>query len=97
MSGTPVSAMGEPDESGRFGEFGGRFIPESLIPACLELEAQFKALWADPDFHVEYETLLREYAGRPSLLYEAALTVASSGVPGGLRTRLGAVPLQVRR
>ena len=65
------SAMGEPDESGRFGEFGGRFIPESLIPACLELEVQFKTLWADPDFHVEYETLLREYGGRPSMLYEA--------------------------
>ena len=63
--------MAEPDASGRFGEFGGRYIPESLIPACLDLETQFRALWADADFHVELETLLREYGGRPSLLYEA--------------------------
>jgi tryptophan synthase beta chain len=64
--------MGEPDSSGRFGEFGGRYIPESLMPACLELEAQFRALWADPAFHVELETMLRDYGGRPSRLYEAA-------------------------
>jgi tryptophan synthase beta chain len=63
--------MGEPDASGRFGEFGGRYVPESLIPACLDLEAQFRTLWADPGFHVELETLLREYGGRPSLLYDA--------------------------
>ena len=63
--------MGEPDSTGRFGEFGGRFIPESLIPACLELETQFRTLWADPAFHVELETMLRDYGGRPSSLYEA--------------------------
>jgi tryptophan synthase beta chain len=63
--------MAEPDETGRFGEFGGRYVPESLMPACLELEAQFRTLWADPAFHVELETMLREYGGRPSQLYEA--------------------------
>jgi tryptophan synthase beta chain len=63
--------MGEPDASGRFGEFGGRYIPESLMPACLELEAAFREAWTDPGFRGDFERLLREYAGRPSLLYEA--------------------------
>jgi tryptophan synthase beta chain len=63
--------MGMPDESGRFGQFGGRFVPESLVPACLELEAAFTAAWADPAFHAEYEELLRTYGGRPSPLTEA--------------------------
>jgi tryptophan synthase beta chain len=63
--------MGVPDETGRFGEFGGRFVPESLIPACLELEAAFTTAWADPAFHAEYERLLRDYGGRPSPLYDA--------------------------
>jgi tryptophan synthase beta chain len=63
--------MLEPDSSGRFGEFGGRFVPEALMPACLALEEQFRREWADPGFHEAYDRLLREYAGRPSLLYEA--------------------------
>ena len=63
--------MGEPDESGRFGEFGGRFVPESLMPACLELEDAFRTAWGDDGFRRDFERLLREYAGRPSLLYEA--------------------------
>jgi tryptophan synthase beta chain len=63
--------MGVPDESGRFGEFGGRFVPEALIPACLELEAAFDHAWADPAFRKEFERLLREYANRPSPLYDA--------------------------
>src|SRR5258705_9657337 len=57
--------MGRPDATGRFGEFGGRFVPESLMPACLELEAAFDTAWADPAFHAEYEELLRSYGGRP--------------------------------
>ncbi len=63
--------MIEPDASGRFGQFGGRYVPESLIPACLELEAAFREAWADPEFHVELDDLLRDYGGRPSTLYEA--------------------------
>jgi len=63
--------MGAPDESGRFGEFGGRFVPEALIPACLELEDAFTHAWSDPAFRGEYERLLREYANRPSPLMEA--------------------------
>jgi tryptophan synthase beta chain len=63
--------MGVPGDDGRFGEFGGRFVPESLMPACLELEAAFNAAWADPGFRGEYEDLLRTYANRPSPLMEA--------------------------
>jgi tryptophan synthase beta chain len=62
--------MGEPSPGGRFGEFGGRYIPESLIPACFELEAAFRAAWADPAFHARLEGLLRDYAGRPTPLTE---------------------------
>jgi tryptophan synthase beta chain len=64
------SLMTEPDATGRFGEFGGRFVPETLIPACQELEAAFRTAWADPGFRGELETILRDYAGRPSMLTE---------------------------
>ena len=63
--------MGDPGPTGRFGEFGGRFIPETLIPACAELDAAFRDAWADDGFRAELDELLRGYAGRPSLLYEA--------------------------
>jgi tryptophan synthase beta chain len=64
------SLMTEPDPTGRFGEFGGRFVPETLIPACQELEAAFRTAWADPGFRGELATILRDYAGRPSMLTE---------------------------
>ena len=64
------SLMTEPDATGRFGEFGGRFVPETLIPACQELEAGFRIAWADPGFRGELDTILRDYAGRPSMLTE---------------------------
>jgi len=66
----PDSVMGEPSASGRFGEFGGRFVPESLMPACLELEAAFRSAWSDPGFHEEFETILRDYGGRPTPVTE---------------------------
>ncbi len=62
--------MGEPTAGGRFGGFGGRYLPESLVPACAELEAAFRSAWADPTFHEEYETLLRRYGGRPTPVTE---------------------------
>jgi tryptophan synthase beta chain len=58
--------MGDPGPTGRFGEFGGRFVPESLVPACLELEAAFRDAWADPAFHAEFDGILRDYGGRPT-------------------------------
>src|SRR4051794_5990529 len=65
-----MAALAEPSPDGRFGEFGGRFIPESLVPACKELEAAFRSSWADPAFHAEYEGLLRDYGGRPTPVTE---------------------------
>jgi tryptophan synthase beta chain len=64
------SLMSEPDPTGRFGEFGGRFIPETLVPACQELEAGFRQAWVDDGFREELDTILRDYAGRPSMLTE---------------------------
>lgn len=64
------SIMTEPDLTGRFGEFGGRFVPETLVPACQELDAGFREAWTDADFREEFATILRDYAGRPSLLTE---------------------------
>jgi tryptophan synthase beta chain len=58
--------MGAPDERGRFGDFGGRFVPEALIPACLELEEAFTDAWADPSFLEEYRTTLAQFVGRPT-------------------------------
>ncbi|MFT3855405.1 MAG: tryptophan synthase subunit beta [Ilumatobacteraceae bacterium] len=62
--------MEEPSATGRFGEFGGRFVPETLVPACEELEASFREAWADDAFRTELDTILRDYAGRPSILTE---------------------------
>ncbi len=58
--------MNEPTELGRFGKFGGMFIPETLIPACQELEIAFKQAWSSTDFRKELDDLLHDYAGRPS-------------------------------
>ena len=62
--------MIDPSKEGRFGEFGGRFVPETLIPACEELEAAFRDAWADPAFVEEFHRILIDYGGRPSPLTE---------------------------
>ncbi|HEU5150537.1 MAG TPA: tryptophan synthase subunit beta [Iamia sp.] len=67
---TGPSHMGEPDSTGRFGRFGGRFVPETLIPALAELEQGFRDAWADPAFRARLDGLLKDYAGRPSPLTE---------------------------
>lgn len=54
-----------------FGDFGGRFVPESLVLALDELEAAFREAWADPAFREELDTLQRDYTGRPSIITEA--------------------------
>ena len=66
-----MSIMSEPSASGRFGSFGGRYVPETLVPACEELEAAFREAWAEPAFRAELDGLLRDYAGRPSPVTEA--------------------------
>jgi tryptophan synthase beta chain len=62
--------MSSPDSTGRFGDFGGRFIPESLVPACEELERAFTEAWGDEAFRAEYDAILRDYAGRPTPVTE---------------------------
>jgi tryptophan synthase beta chain len=75
-----MSLMAEPSATGRFGEFGGRFVPETLVPACQELEEAFREAWADPAFRVELDYQLRQYAGRPSMLTECANLSSQLGI-----------------
>ena len=65
-----MSILQTPGSDGRFGDFGGRFVPETLVPACQELEAAFADAWNDPLFRADLDQLLREYAGRPSMITE---------------------------
>jgi tryptophan synthase beta chain len=60
-----------PDAAGHFGRFGGRFVPEALIAALDELDAAFRHAQADEAFQAEFNRLLRDYAGLPSMLYDA--------------------------
>ena len=75
-----MSLMAEPSATGRFGEFGGRFVPETLVPACQELEAAFIEAWADPVFRSELRHVLNTYAGRPSILTECDNLSAQLGI-----------------
>ncbi len=65
----PTAFMGDPVK-GRFGEFGGLFVPEPIVPACLELERAFTEAWADPAFRSELDGYLKHYVGRPSPVTE---------------------------
>ena len=58
--------MGDPGPTGRFGDFGGRYVPESLMPACIGLEVAFRDAWVDPAFRTELEDILHNYGGRPT-------------------------------
>lgn len=60
-----------PDSRGRFGQFGGRFVPETLTRALDELEAEYAAAKQDPAFHAELDGLLKSFVGRPSPIYHA--------------------------
>ncbi|MGB1505832.1 MAG: tryptophan synthase subunit beta [Acidimicrobiales bacterium] len=64
--------MTDPTATGRFGDFGGMYVPETLIPACIELDKAFREAWTDPTFRSELDHLLTTYAGRPSPLTECA-------------------------
>ena len=61
-----------PDATGHFGPYGGRFVPEALVAALDELDAAYHKAMADEEFQAELGRLLTEYAGRPSLLYDAS-------------------------
>ena len=60
-----------PDENGRFGEFGGRYVAETLMPLILDLEKEYRAAKKDPGFAAQMDDLWRHYVGRPSPLYFA--------------------------
>jgi tryptophan synthase beta chain len=68
-----------PDDAGRFGNFGGRFVSETLMPLLLQLEEAYGQARQDQSFHDEFETLLRDYVGRPSPLYHAERLSAHFG------------------
>jgi len=63
--------MKQPDKNGHFGQFGGRYVPETLMPALLELEKAYEHYRHDREFRQEYEYYLRQYVGRPNPLYFA--------------------------
>lgn len=67
----PNSYRTGPDENGRFGIFGGRFVSETLMPLILDLEAEYTRAKVDPDFIAEMDYLRKYYIGRPSPLYFA--------------------------
>jgi tryptophan synthase beta chain len=64
---------------GRFGAYGGRYVPETLVAALDELDQAYKAAQADPEFHARLDSLLRDYAGRPTPLYFASRLTESLG------------------
>jgi tryptophan synthase beta chain len=68
----PAGLAGIPDAGGHFGPYGGRFVPEALVAALDEIDTEFRAAQADPQFGAELGRLLRDYGGRPSPLSDAA-------------------------
>ena len=71
----------QPDERGHFGQFGGRYVAETLMPLILELERAYRAAKADPAFQAEFDDLLEHYVGRPSPLYFAERLTEALGGP----------------
>jgi tryptophan synthase beta chain len=71
--------------AGRFGAFGGRYVPETLIPALDELDAALDAALADPAFGAEFDALLRDFVGRPTAMTEATRLSERVGAPVWLK------------
>ena len=71
MTDQPNSYRTQPDERGHFGDYGGRYVAETLMPLILDLEKHYEAAKADPSFKAEFDDLLEHYVGRPSPLYFA--------------------------
>ncbi|MFV0645847.1 MAG: tryptophan synthase subunit beta [Sphingomonadaceae bacterium] len=71
MSTHTNSFMNQPDERGHFGQFGGRYVAETLMPLILDLERHYREAKADPAFQAQFDDLLEHYVGRPSPLYFA--------------------------
>ena len=71
--------MPAPDKRGYYGKYGGKFVPETLMPALDELEKAYAGAMADAQFTAEFDRLCREYIGRPTPLYEAAQLTKKAG------------------
>ncbi len=76
---TPMTHSMVPDARGRFGAYGGRFVPETLMFALEQLTAAYHDARTDPVFHAEFHRLLNEYVGRPSRLYFAERLTEEAG------------------
>jgi tryptophan synthase beta chain len=70
----------KPDARGRFGDYGGRYVPETLMPALDELDREFNRAWADPAFREEFDRYLTEYVGRPTPITEARRLSEDTGL-----------------
>ncbi|MCC5661229.1 tryptophan synthase subunit beta [Nostoc sp. XA010] len=77
-----------PDSLGRFGCFGGKYVPETLMPALSELEIAFEQYRNDPNFQQELQNLLRDYVGRPNPLYFAERLTAHYARPDGTGSQI---------
>jgi tryptophan synthase beta chain len=86
-TGSPEQAYQWPDASGHFGQFGGKYAPETLMPALAELEEAYNVASNDPVFLAEFEQLCRNYVGRPTPLYYAT----------GLSRELGGAQIYLKR
>jgi tryptophan synthase beta chain len=75
----PVISRRDPDARGYFGEFGGRFVPETLVEPIEELERAYFAVRDDTTFAAELNRLLKDYVGRPTPVYEATRLTAAAG------------------
>lgn len=71
--------MSDSEILARFGEYGGRYVPETLVPALDELTAEFSTAWSDEEFRAEFERFLRDYVGRPTPLTDAPRLSAETG------------------
>ncbi|WP_413061616.1 tryptophan synthase subunit beta [Sphingomonas carotinifaciens] len=82
----PNSFRAQPDDRGHFGDYGGRYVAETLMPLILDLDREYRAAKADPAFQAQFDDLLEHYVGRPSPLYyaerltEALRTGAAEGM-----------------
>jgi tryptophan synthase beta chain len=74
----PNSFRNQPDDRGHFGQFGGRYVAETLMPLILDLETEYKAK-ADPSFQAEFDDLLEHYVGRPARSTAPRLTEGALG------------------
>lgn len=83
-----LSPAMRPDKEGRFGRFGGSYVPETLVAALAELETAYRQIQRDPSFQEEYAQLLKDYVGRPSPLYHAERLSEHFKRPDGTRAEI---------